>query len=137
MIRTYSELIKLPTFMDRFNYLKLEGEVGQDTFGWSRYLNQEFYRTPEWKRIRREVILRDEGRDLGCEDRPIGGMIIVHHMNPLTKRDILEGSEFLLSPEYLICVSRNTHDAITYSSDTLLIPEPVMRVPNDTCPWRR
>lgn len=137
MIRTYDELIKFQTFLERFNYLKLGDKIGKETFGYDRYLNQRFYKTPEWKKLRDEIIIRDDGCDLGHPDFPIYGRIIIHHMNPLTKDDILHSTEYLLDPKYLICVSHDTHNAIHYgSSDLLLIDEPVIRKPNDTCPWR-
>ena len=136
-IKTYSELIMLPTFEERFRYLKLNGRVGEDTFGFERYLNQEFYqRDKEWKRIRDFVIVRDNGCDLGIEGRDIQGKIIVHHMNPITQNDILYRSEYLLDPEYLICTVKRTHDAIHYGSEDLLIKDPIVRRKNDTCPWR-
>lgn len=137
MIRTYDEIIKRQTFLQRFNYLKLGDKIGKETFGYDRYLNQRFYKTPEWKKLRDEIIIRDDGCDLGHPDFPIYGRIIIHHMNPLTKDDILHSTEYLLDPKYLICVSHDTHNAIHYgSSDLLLIDEPVIRKPNDTCPWR-
>ena len=137
-IRTYSELITLPTFEERYRYLKLDGVVGEDTFGFDRYLNQEFYqRDQEWKRIRDFVIIRDQGCDLGVEGREIRGKILVHHMNPITKDDILKRSEFLLNPEYLICTLKSTHDAIHYGDENLLMKGPVVRSANDTCPWRK
>ena len=137
MIRTYDELIKRQTFLQRFNYLKLGDKIGKETFGYDRYLNQRFYKTPEWKKLRDEIIIRDDGCDLGHPDFPIYGRIIIHHMNPLTKDHILHSTEYLLDPKYLICVSHDTHNAIHYgSSDLLLIDEPVIRKPNDTCPWR-
>ena len=137
-IRTYSELITLPTFEERYEYLKLNGIVSEETFGFDRYINQEFYqRSKEWKRIRDSVIIRDEGCDLGIEGREIRGKIIVHHMNPITKEDILANSDFLLNPEYLICTLKSTHDAIHYGDENLLIKEPIIRTANDTCPWRK
>lgn len=137
-IKTYSELITFPTFEERYRYLKLDGVVGEDTFGFDRYLNQEFYqRDREWKRIRDFVIIRDQGCDLGVEGREIRGKILVHHMNPITKDDILKRSEFLLNPEYLICTLKSTHDAIHYGDENLLMKGPVERKPNDTCPWRK
>ena len=136
-IRTYSELIALPTFEERFKYLQLNGRVGEETFGFDRYLNQVFYRSDEWRRIRDEVILRDNGCDLGVEGREIHGRILIHHMNPITKEDILKRSDYLLNPEYLICTVKSTHDAIHYGDENLLIKGPVERHKNDTCPWRR
>ena len=136
MIRTYSELITLPTFEERYRYLRLGGKVGKETFGFDRYLNQSFYKSDEWKRIRRDIIIRDMGCDLGVEGFEIFGRIIVHHMNPVTREDILGRSDFLINPEYLICTSHNTHEAITYGDESLLITAPIERFKNDTCPWR-
>lgn len=136
-IRTYSELILLPTFDERYQYLRLSGMVGEETFGFDRYLNQMFYKSKEWKRIRNEVIVRDNGCDLGVPGREIYGKILIHHMNPIRKDDILRRSEYLLDPEYLICTVKNTHDAIHYSDERLLIRMPKARTKNDTCPWRR
>lgn len=136
-IRTYSELITLPTFEERFRYLQLGGKVGKDTFGHDRYLNQMFYTSDEWRRIRRDVIVRDNGCDLGIQDREIHGLIIIHHMNPITIEDIINRSEFLLNPEYLISTVKNTHDAIHFSDERILITDPIERRPNDTCPWKR
>ena len=137
IIRTYSELIKLPTFEERFQYLKLDGDVGVETFGFDRYLNQAFYSSDEWKSIRNQVIIRDNGCDLGIEGREIYKRIVIHHMNPITKEDLLYRTEYLLNPEYMICTMKNTHDAIHYGDENLLFKEPVERKPNDTCPWRR
>lgn len=136
-IRTYSELMKLPTFEERFQYLKLNGAVGQDTFGFERYLNQTFYRSKEWKRIRDYVIIRDNGCDLAMDDREICDRIYIHHMNPIIANDILNESEFLLDPEYLICTTQRTHNAIHYGDESLLYQGPIERTPNDTCPWKR
>lgn len=136
IIRTYSELITLPTFEERFRYLKLGGKVGEDTFGLDRYLNQVFYRSAKWKEIRDYVIIRDNGCDLGMEGHEIHQRILVHHMNPITKEDILRESEFLLDPEYMICTIKNTHDAIHYGDESLLITAPIERRKNDTCPWK-
>lgn len=134
-IKTYSELITFPTFKERFRYLKLNGQVGKDTFGFDRYLNQIFYKSKEWKSIRDEVIIRDNGCDLGVPGHEIHGRILIHHMNPITKDDILRRSDFLLNPEYLICTIKNTHDAIHYSNEDILITLPAERYKNDTCPW--
>ena len=136
-IKTYSELSKLTTFEERYRYLRLGGRVGEETFGFDRWINQMFYKDPEWLKIRDEVIIRDNGCDLGIEGREIYSRIIVHHMNPITKADILDRSEFLLNPEYLICTVKNTHDAIHYGDENLLITLPMERNANDTCPWRR
>lgn len=135
-IRTYSELITIPTFEERYKYLKIGGKVGEETFGFERYLNQEFYKSHEWQSIRRQVIVRDLGCDLGIEGREIHGKIIVHHMNPITIDDIIEASDFLLNLEYLICTLKSTHDAIHYGDESLLIKAPVERMKNDTCPWK-
>lgn len=138
MIRTYSELILLPTFIDRYRYLRLGGKVGEETFGFERYLNQEFYKhDPDWKAARRAVIIRDNGCDLGMEGYDIiDAPIIVHHMNPLTEYDIIHRTKYLLDPEYLISTIDNTHKAIHYGNESLLITEPIVRRKNDTCPWR-
>ena len=135
-IRTYSELITLPTFKERYRYLQLKGFVGEETFGYDRYLNQVFYKSREWKDIRDYVILRDNGCDLGIPGREIHGRILIHHMNPITKQDILNRSEFLLNPEYLISTIKVTHDAIHYGDENLLMEEPIIRTENDTCPWK-
>ena len=137
MIRTYLELMMLPTFLDRFEYLRLNGKVGEETFGYYRYLNQVFYRSAEWKKIRNLVIVRDNGCDLGLSGYDIHGKVYIHHMNPITVDDIRNRSEFLLNPDYLICVSHMTHEAITYGDKSLLLLEPIERTKNDTCPWRR
>ena len=136
IIKTYSDLIKLKTFEERYEYLKLGGIVGKETFGFDRYLNQTFYKTDEWLSIRDHVIVRDNGCDLGIEGREIHSRILVHHMNPITKEDILSRSEYLLNPEYLICTIKSTHDAIHYGDESLLITMPVERRKNDTCPWK-
>lgn len=135
-IRTYSELIELPTFKERYEYLRLGGSVGEDTFGFDRYLNQAFYKSREWLDIRDYVIVRDHGCDLGLEGHEIHGKIIVHHMNPILKSDILERSKFLLDPEYLISTIKRTHDAIHYGDSSLLLDAPIERTKNDTCPWK-
>lgn len=137
MIRKYSDLKGIESFEDRFKYLQLFGQVGRDTFGFERFLNQIFYKTPEWKKVRQEVILRDAACDLAIQGREIQGrFIVIHHMNPITKEDILERSDLLLNPEYLICCSDTTHKAIHYGNQDLLIRDPVIRRPNDTSPWR-
>lgn len=134
-IRTYSELITMPSFEERYRYLKLDGVVGEETFGFDRYLNQLFYSSKEWKTIRNFVITRDNGCDLGMEGHDIYGKILVHHMNPISKDDILGRSEYLLDPEFLISTIKNTHDAIHYGDESLLITAPIQRSKNDTCPW--
>lgn len=135
-ILTYSELCQLDTFKERYQYLRLNGSVGNATFGFDRWLNQRFYKDPEWIALRRYIIIRDLGCDLGMSDREICGPIMVHHMNPITKEDIIYRSEFLLNPEYLICCSDNTHKAIHYGDESLLVLAPIVRSRNDTCPWR-
>ena len=135
-IKTYSELITLPTFEERFSYLKLGGLVGEETFGFDRYINQRFYRSREWKEVRDFIIVRDNGCDLGMEGYEIEGKIYIHHMNPILVKDIVTKSELLLNPEYLICVTHNTHNAIHYGDESLLVTAPVERRPNDTCPWK-
>ena len=137
-IKTYSELITLPTFEERYRYLRIGGAVGKETFGFDRYLNQKFYSSIEWKRFRRDMIIRDMGCDLGIEDRPIQGIIILHHLNPIDPKDILNKNIcVLLNPENTICVSHNTHNAIHYGDDSLLFMDPIIRTKNDTCPWKR
>lgn len=136
-IKTYSELITLPTFEERYRYLRLKGSVGVETFGFDRYLNQKFYRSPEWKRIRDEVIVRDNGCDLGIEDRVIYGKILIHHMNPITEKDILYRTDALMNPEFLISVTHRTHNAIHYGDESLLVTAPIIRTQYDTCPWKR
>ena len=135
-IRTYSELIQLPTFKERFDYLRLDGVVGKDTFGFDRYLNQQFYRSSEWKRIRNQVIVRDNGCDLGIDEYEIHGRILIHHMNPISIEDLQYMSDLLMNPEYLICVSHRTHNAIHYGDESLIVTIPIERSQNDTCPWR-
>ena len=136
-IKTYSELIKLPSFIERYRYLRLTGMVGKETFGYDRYLNQLFYqRHPKWKTIRDYVIIRDNGCDLGVEGREIRDKILVHHMNPITLRDLETESDILLDPEFLISTMHITHNAIHYGDESLLYSEPVVRSKNDTCPWR-
>lgn len=137
VIRTYSELIKLPTFEERYRYLRLGGRVGEDTFGFDRYLNQLFYKSDEWLARRDEIIIRDNGCDLGIEGREIFGRILIHHMNPIRVKDIIDRTDYLLNPEYLICTVKNTHDAIHYGNEETLILVPPERTKNDTCPWRK
>lgn len=136
-MKTYRELRRLNTFEDRYEYLKLNGRVGEDTFGFDRFINQGFYRSVEWKQVRDKVIIRDNGCDLGDPDHPIYGRILIHHMNPIRKEDFDENSDYLLNPDYLVCVSHNTHNAIHYGDASLLPKEYVPRRPNDTCPWKR
>ena len=136
IIRTYPELITLPTFEDRYRYLQLNGAVGKDTFGFDRYINQQFYRSKEWQRIRDEVIIRDNACDLGMEGYEIHGRIYVHHMNPIMVQDIQSNSDYLMNPEFLICTTHRTHNAIHYGDENLLARAPIERTKNDTCPWR-
>lgn len=140
-IKCYSELIVLPTLIERYEYLQLGGHIGEDTFGFDRWINQQFYDSADWKRIRREVILRDTiGHDcceLGMPGYPIYGRILVHHMVPIIVDDIREASEFLLNPEYLICCSDKVHRAIHYGDKSLLPEDYKPRTRNDTCPWKR
>ena len=137
MFRCYSELIRLPTLRERFEYLRLNGEVGEELFGYARYLNQEFYHGSEWMDVREQVILRDQGRDLGVPGWKINGRIYVHHMNPITLAQLKDRDPILLDPENLICVCLTTHNAIHYGDETLLILNPKERRANDTCPWKR
>lgn len=136
MIRTYSELRKLRTFEERYHYLRLFGKVGKETFGFDRVFNQMFYTSGQWKAARRKVIIRDQGCDLGMEGYEIYGQIWVHHMNPVSLDDIQNNVEILLDPEFLICTTLNTHNAIHYGDENLLIKGPVERTPYDTCPWK-
>ena len=135
-IRTYAELSTLPTFEDRYQYLRLNGSIGEITFGFDRYINQKFYRSAEWKQIRNYVIVRDNGCDLGVEGYEIHEKILIHHMNPIALSDIQNASDYLLNPDYLISVTLATHNAIHYGDETLLIRAPTERRPNDTCPWK-
>lgn len=145
-VRTYSELNKITSYEERFEYLKIGGGVGDETFGFDRYLNQEFYSSKEWRQIRNYVITRDMGCDMGLTDtdefgnyrHEIKGKILIHHLNPLTRDDIIYKSKYLLDPEYLVCVSYNTHQAIHYGNEEFLMKNqnPITRIKNDTCPWR-
>ena len=137
MIRTYSELVKLQTFKERYEYLKLGGLIVGETFGFDRYINQKFYKSQEWKNIRDSVIVRDNGFDLGVQDYPIKGKILIHHINPITSKDIASKIH-LLDPEYLITTSHTTHNAIHYGDDSFIILNTVVeRSINDTIPWKR
>lgn len=137
MIRRYSELVTLPTFEERFRYLKLTGGVGKATFGFDRYLNQSFYKSHEWKRLRNEIIVRDLGCEMGLEGYEIGGRILIHHMNPITDKDIIDNTNFLMNPEYLVCVSHEVHNAIHYGDESIFRRMVLVeRRPNDTCPWK-
>lgn len=135
-IKRYSELILLPTFEERYKYLQLSGIIGDETFGFDRYINQMFYRSQEWKQVRDYVIVRDNGCDLGIEGREIRGKILIHHMNPIGIKDIQQVNKFLLDPEYLITTMLSTHNAIHYGDESLLVTDPIERSKNDTCPWK-
>jgi len=135
MSRSYSELAKLPTFEERYNYLKLDGIVGEDTFGSRRYLNQSFYRSAEWRHLRDEIIVRDNGLDLGIRD--VGSTILyIHHIEPITIYDIEHGTTKLMDPENLIAVTKRTHDAIHYGANLNIVNFTLSRTPFDTCPWK-
>ena len=135
-MRSYTELSKYSSFLDRFEYLRLDGTVGSETFGSNRFMNQAFYTSPEWRRARREVIIRDDGCDLGVEGYDIFSKILIHHMNPIREEDLLNRNPDILNPEFLICVSHNTHNAIHYGDKNLLPAPLVERKPGDTCPWK-
>lgn len=135
-IKTYSELRRLLTFEERLDYLRLDGVVGKDTFGFDRYVNQRFYRSAEWRSVRDQVIIRDCGCDLGVDGYTIFGNILIHHMNPISVDDIQSVSDYLLDPEYLICTTHRTHNAIHYGDSSLIATEPIERSKYDTCPWR-
>lgn len=135
--RTYSELSRLETFAERFEYLRLNGQVGKETFGYDRYLNQVLYKSDKWKQTRNKIIIRDNGFDMGVVGFPIKDSIYIHHMNPITLKDIDERNPDIFNPEYLICVSLNTHNAIHYGDDSIVKSKTVIvRHKNDTCPWR-
>ena len=138
-IRCYSDIVQLQTFRDRYEYLRLNGSVGKDTFGFDRYLNQAFYKSPEWKRVRDIVIARDNGCDLGIAGREIPRQVkvIIHHMNPILPEDIRNRNDMILNPEYLITTIHDTHLAIHYADEHMLLQEPIERHPGDTCPWKR
>lgn len=135
-LKSYRNLILLPTFEERYEYLKLSGNVGESTFGFDRYLNQEFYTSKEWRQFRYKMIARDEGCDMGHPDYPIGGRVILHHINPLLVEDFENSSDALFDPDNVICVSEATHNAIHFGDETLLPAEPIIRTQYDTCPWR-
>ena len=137
MSKTYSELITIPTFIERYRYLRIPRFIGEETFGYDRYLNQAFYTSKEWRAFRHEIVTRDLGCDLAIEDREIGGSITIHHINPITPDDIINGGPLLFDPENVVCVSDNTHKAIHYGDESLLITEPMVRTRFDTCPWKR
>lgn len=135
--KCYTELSKLTTFNERFNYLKLDGIVGEETFGYDRILNQLLYKSKKWRKVRDEVLIRDNGGDLGLEDYPINGCAIIHHMNPITVEDVLNDKPEIFDPEYLITVSNSTHNAIHFSNENNLQKDPIERTQNDTCLWRK
>ena len=136
--KRYSEMITMSDFDDRFRYAKLDGQVGMDTFGFDRYLNQQFYRSKEWKRLRDQIIIRDNGCDLGVSGHEISGKIYIHHLNPLSPEDITESTEKLFDPDNLVCVSAETHNAIHYGDESILEKNKIVeRSPGDTCPWKR
>jgi hypothetical protein len=136
--KSYSELISIKSYYDRYKYLKMDGAVGVETFGFERYLNQTFYKSEEWKKVRRQVIIRDNGCDMADDTHPINERIIIHHINPITERDILERNPDIYNPEYLVCVSHRTHNAIHYGDESYILNiEIIERKPNDTCPWKR
>lgn len=136
IVKTYSELCTLQSFNERYRYLKLNGSVGKETFGFDRYLNQILYQSDEWKSIRRDIIIRDNGCDLGCEGFNIFGRILVHHINPITSDDVVNRDPKIFDPNNLIITSHNTHNAIHYGDENLLIVAPIERSKNDTCPWK-
>ena len=136
MSKSYSELIQLPTFIERYLYLKLDGTVGEDTFGFRRWLNQVLYNSSEWKSFRREINRRDGGCDLGMPGFEIYGSVIIHHINPITYEDVLYRRDCLLDQENVISTQLGTHNAIHYGDESLLNIVPIERSPNDTCPWR-
>ena len=135
-IRTYSEMITLKTYEERFDYLKIGGRVGLETFGYDRYLNQILYNTKQWKKFRREIIIRDNACDLACEGYEINYRILVHHINPITVEDIINRNPMIFDPENAITTTHRTHNAIHYGDKNLLMLQPMERTPNDTCPWR-
>lgn len=136
MIRCYNNLIQLKTFEERFQYLKINGKVGEETFGLDRYINQQLYKSQKWRSTRSRIIIRDDGCDLGIDGRQLDDYIVVHHMNPIALEDIEEERDIVFDPDYLICCSTRTHRAIHFGDENLLIRDPVIRRPNDTCLWR-
>lgn len=136
MIRCYNDLIQLKTFEERFRYLKINGKVGEETFGLDRYINQQLYKSQRWRSTRSKIIIRDDGCDLGIDGRQLEDYIVIHHMNPISLEDIEEERDIVYDPNYLICCSTRTHRAIHFGDENLLIRDPVIRRPNDTCLWR-
>ena len=135
-IKSYSEMCSFSTFIERFNYLKLNGKVGIETFGFDRYLNQVLYCSQEWKRFRRQVIIRDNGCIFGLDGYNINGRLIVHHINPITLEHIEQRDPMIFSMENVVCVTHNVHEAIHYGDEYLIPTDPIIRKPNDTCPWK-
>ena len=136
-IRTYSELITLPTFEERFRYLKLDGVVGKETFGFNRWLNQELYHSDSWLKFRDDIIIRDNGCDLGVPGFEIFSSVLIHHLNPITYDDVLNRRPCVFDADNVICTKLSTHNAIHYGDESLLITAPIQRSLNDTCPWRK
>ena len=136
LLKSYRNVILLPTILDRFEYVRIRANVGDPTFGFDRFINQDFYQSREWRQVRMKVIARDEGCDLGVPEYPIGGKVIIHHINPITAEDIDNASDLLFDMDNLTCVSESTHNAIHFGDETLLPAEPIIRMPGDTCPWR-
>lgn len=137
IIKSYSEMIALPTFLERYNYLRIGGHVGIETFGFDRHLNQALYRSNEWRDFKRDMILRDNGCDLGCEGHEIYARALLHHINPISPEDIIRRSAKIFDPENVITTILNTHNAIHYGDESLLVIAPIERTRNDTCPWKR
>ena len=135
--KSYLELIQIPTFQERYEYLKIGGRIGEETFGFDRHLNQTLYRSSEWKRFRRQIIIRDKGCDLGCKGYELYDKILIHHINPITIDDVLNRASCIFDPNNVICTSLNTHNAIHYGDSELLVTEPIERTKNDTCPWKK
>ena len=136
MIRCYSELKQIDSFNERYLYLKLNGIVAEETFGYDRYVNQQLYKSQKWRNTRRKIIIRDNGCDLGVDGYELDDYIMVHHINPITLEDIEEERDIIFNPENLICCSQRTHRAIHYGDESLLPKEPIIRRPGDTCPWK-
>lgn len=136
-IKTYSELITIPTYLERFRYLKIGGLVGKSTFGYDRYLNQILYTSDEWRSFRRDIIIRDNGCDLAADGFEIHGLMIVHHIDPITVEDILNRHPKVFDPENVVLTAHNTHNAVHYGDESLLTLGPIVRMPNDTCPWKK
>lgn len=137
MLLTYSELISIPSFEERFKYCRLNSAVGIETFGFDRYLNQALYTSSKWKSLRNQIIIRDNGCDLASPDYPIMRRVLIHHLNPISEQDVLNESSIIYDPENLICVSHDTHNAIHYGTEEVLSKAPIERLPNDTCPWKQ